>query len=378
MAGIDRTSGCAGRELTGEVLISLRTLFSREPEPMLGLDISSSSLKLVELGRDRSGALVLERCALEIIEPGWISDGNIERFDEVAEAVRRLLRKSGTTAKNVAMALPPSLVITKKIVLPGGMTDQELEVQVEAEANQYIPFPLDEVNLDFSVIGPSAASGGDVDVLIAAARREKVQDIQGLAEAAGLKPVVVDVASHATRLAAARLIANLSGQGAGMTVALFKLGAMTTSMQIIRDDEVLYERDQAFGGDQLTQAIMHHYGFSYEEAEQKKRSGDMPDDYSAGVLRPFMDSVLQEIGRALQFFFASTPHNRVDHVILAGGSASLPRLAQAVSEQTSFPCSVANPFDGMAIGAAINQARTVREAPSYLTACGLALRRFRL
>lgn len=343
---------------------------------MLGLDVSSASAKLVELGRGRDGALVLERCALEILEPGWINDGNIEKFDEVADAVRRLLRKSGASARNVAMALPPSLVITKKIVLPGGLSDQELEVQVEAEANQYIPFPLDEVNLDFSVLGPSAASSGDVDVLIAATRREKVQDIQGLAEAAGLKPVVVDVASHATRLAAARLIENLPGGGADAAVALFKLGALTTSMQIIRGDEVLYERDQAFGGAQLTQAIMHHYGFSYEEAEQKKRGGDMPDDYGPNVLRPFMDNLLQEIGRALQFFFASTPHSKVDHVMLAGGSAALPGLSRAVTGQTSFPASVANPFEGMVIGEAVHPGRMVREAPSYLTACGLALRRF--
>ena len=174
-------------------MISLGSLFSRQPAPMLGLDISSSSVKLVELSQNKSGALVLERCAMEPLERGWVTDGNIEKFDEVAEAVRRLVKKSGTKAKNVAMALPPSAVITKKIILPGGLSDQELESQVETEANQYIPFPLDEVSLDFCVVGPSASSSGDLDVLIAASRREKVQDIQGLAEAAGLKPVIVVV-----------------------------------------------------------------------------------------------------------------------------------------------------------------------------------------
>ena len=286
---------------------------------MLGLDISSSSVKLVELSRDKAGNLVLERCAIEPLERGWIADGNIEKFDEVAEAVRRLVKKSGTKTKNVAMALPPSAVITKKIVLPGGMTDQELEVQVEAEANQYIPFPLDEVSLDFCVVGQSTASAGDVDVLIAASRREKVQDIQGLAEAAGLKPVVLDVESYASRLATARLIGNLPNKGVGNIVALFEVGALTTSMQVIRDDEVLYDRDQAFGGAQLTQLIVRQYGFSLEEAESKKRSGELPDDYESGVLRPFVESMVQEVGRALQFFFTSTPHNKVDFIMLAGG-----------------------------------------------------------
>ncbi|MBI3532327.1 MAG: pilus assembly protein PilM [Burkholderiales bacterium] len=359
-------------------MISLGSLFSRQPEPMLGLDVSSSSVKLVELGRNKAGQLVLERCAIEPLERGWVSDGNIEKFDEVADAVRRLVKKSGAKTRHVAMALPPSAVITKKIVLPGGLNDVELEMQVEAEANQYIPFPLDEVSLDFCVVGPSTASAGDVDVLIAAARREKVQDIQGLAEAAGLKPVIVDVESYASRLAAGRLIENLPDKGVGTIVALFEVGALTTSMQVIRDDEVLYERDQAFGGAQLTQLIVRQYGFSLEEAESKKRSGELPEDYESTVLRPFVESMVQEIGRALQFFFTSTPHNKVDYVMLAGGSAALPGLTEAVTQQTGFPCSLVNPFEGMEIGDGVRLKRMTREAPSYLTSCGLALRRFLL
>ena len=357
-------------------MVSVGSLFSRQPEPMLGLDISSSSVKLVELSRDKAGRLTLERCAIEPLERGWISDGNIEKFDEVAEAVRRLVKKSGTKTKNVAMALPPSAVITKKIVLPGGLTDQELELQVEAEANQYIPFPLDEVSLDFCVMGPSANSAGDLDVLIAASRREKVQDIQGLAEAAGLKPVVIDVETYASRLATARLIENLPGKGIGSIVALFEVGALTTSMQVMRDDEVLYDRDQAFGGAQLTQLIVRQYGFSLEEAESKKRSGNLPDDYEASVLRPFVDSMVQEIGRALQFFFTSTPHNKVDYVMLAGGSAALPGLTAAVTQHTTFACNLVDPFEGMEMGDGVRLKKMTREAPSYLTSCGLALRRF--
>lgn len=229
-------------------MISMGTLFSRQPAPLLGIDISSSSVKLVELGRDKAGALVLERCAIEPLERGWITDGNIEKFDEVAEALRRLVKKSGTRTKNVALALPPSAVITKRISLPGGMTEQELEVQVESEANQYIPFSLEEVSLDFCVIGPTKNSPGDVDVIIAASRREKVQDRQGLAEAAGLKPVILDIESNAARLATGRLIEALPNKGVDALVALFEVGALTTSMQVMRNDEVLYDRDQAFGG----------------------------------------------------------------------------------------------------------------------------------
>jgi type IV pilus assembly protein PilM len=357
-------------------LASLGSLFTRQPAPLLGMDISSSSVKLVELGRTKEGILVLERCAIEPLERGWVTDGNIEKFDEVAEAMRRVIKKSGTRTRNVAMALPPSAVITKKIMLPGGLSESELEVQVEAEANQYIPFSLDEVSLDFCVIGPSTTSVGDVEVLIAASRKEKVQDRQGLAEAAGLKPMIMDVESYASRLAAARLIQALPTEGEETMVALFEVGAFTTSMQVIKGEEVLYDRDQAFGGAQLTQLIVRQYGFSPEEGETKKRNGDLPEDYESGVLKPFVESMAQEIARALQFFFTSTPHNRVDYVMLAGGSAALPGLTDAVTMQTSFPCNLANPFEGMQVGDGIREKKMRREAPSYLTSCGLAMRRF--
>ena len=357
-------------------MISLGSLLSRQSSALLGLDISSSSVKLVELSRDKAGNLVLDRCAIEPLERGWITDGNVENFDEVAEAVRRLVKKSGTRTKNVAMALPASAVITKKIILPGGLSEQELEIQVEAEANQYIPFSLDEVSLDFCVVGPSASSVGDVEVLIAASRKEKVNDRQGLAEAAGLKPVVIDVESYASRLATARLIEGLPNRGLDTLVALFEVGALTTSMQVIKNDDVLYERDQAFGGAQLTQLIVRQYGFSPEEAESKKRSGELPDDYETSVLKPFVDSMAQEISRALQFFFTSTPHNKVDYVMLAGGSSALPGLTDAVTQQTSFASMVANPFEGMTLGSDVREKKMRREAASYLTSCGLALRRF--
>jgi len=357
-------------------LISLGALFSRQQPPLLGVDIGSSSVMLVELSRNEAGSLILDRCAIEPLGSGWVTDGNIENFEEVAGAVRRAVKKSGTRTRNVAMALPASAVISKKIILPAGLSEPELEIQVEAEANKYIPFSLDEVSLDFCVLGPSAASSDDIEVLIAASRKEKVQDRQGLAEAAGLKPSVVDVESYASRLATTRLIENMPNKGVDAMVALFEVGSLNTSMQVIRNDEVLYERVQAFGGAHLTQAIVRHYGFSAEEAEVKKRSGELPEDYQWVVLTPFVESLTQEIARALQFFFTSTPHNRVDYVILAGGSASLAGLTAAVVQQTSFSCVLANPFEGMHIGSGVRENQMRRDAPCYLTACGLALRRF--
>ena len=354
----------------------LDTLLGRKYPPVIGLDISSSSVKLVELAQDDSGVYILERFAAESFEKGWITDGQIEKFDEVADAVRRVVIKSGSKTKDVVMAMPQSSVITKKIMLPAGLREEELELQVESEANQYIPFSLDEVSLDFCVVGPSPTSVGDVEVLIAASRKDRVQDRQGLAEAAGLRPVVLDIESHASRLAMGRVVSALPNEGHDALIALFEIGADTTSLKVLRDDEMLYDRDQAFGGSQLTQLISRQYGFSFEEAEQKKLASDLPEDYDQQILAPFVDSLSQEIGRALQYFFTSTPHHKVHYVMLAGGTATLPGLKDRVTELTGFAAMVVNPFDNMKLGGAVRESKLRREAPSYLTACGLAMRRF--
>lgn len=354
----------------------LESFLGRKHPPAIGLDISSSSVKLVELGQTSNGEFVLERFAAEPFEKGWITDGQVEKFDEVADAVRRVVSKSGTRTKHVVMAMPQSAVITKKIMLPAGLRDEELELQVETEANQYIPFSLDEVSLDFCVIGPSPTSAGDVEVLIAASRKDRVQDRQGLAEAAGLKPLVLDIESHASRLAMGRIMQGLPNAGHEALVALFEIGADTTSLKVLRDEDMLYDRDQSFGGSQLTQLISRQYGFSFEEAEAKKLAGDLPEDYESTILAPFVDSMSQEIGRALQYFFTSTPHHKVHYVMLAGGTATLPGLKDRVTELTGFASMVVNPFDNMRLGAAIREGKLRREAPSYLTACGLAMRRF--
>jgi type IV pilus assembly protein PilM len=319
---------------------------------------------------------VVERFGAESFEKGWITDGQIEKFDEVAEAVKRVVTKSGTKTRQVVMAMPQSAVITKKIMLPAGLREEELELQVEAEANQYIPFSLDEVSLDFCVIGPSTTSAGDVDVLIAASRKDRVQDRQALAEAAGLKPAILDIESHASRLAMERLVSSLPGEGRDALVALFEIGAENTSLKVLRDNELLYDRDQAFGGAQLTQLISRQYGFSFEEAEGKKLSGDLPEDFQSTILAPFVDSLSQEIGRALQYFFTSTPHHKVHYVMLAGGTATLPGLKERVTDLTGFASMVVNPFEGMKLGSAVRESKLRREAPAYLTACGLAMRRF--
>lgn len=356
--------------------MNLSSLFKKQRAPLFGLDISPSSAKLVELNRIDAGQFELQRCAIEPLGADWIVDGDIKNFDEVADALRRLVKKSRTKTRHVAMAMPASVVISKQIMLPADLLDQEMEIQVEMEASQYIPFSLDEVSLDFYVLGPSKNMPDDVDVMIAASRREKVEERQALAEAAGLVPQVMDVENWAARRAAQRIIDQLPRADEQTVFALLEIGAHTSAMQIFRGSQTLYEREQIFGGAQLTQALVQQYGFLPQEAEAKKRSGDLPSDFATAVLQPFVAHLAEQIDSALKLFFSSTPHNRVDHVLLAGGSASLPGLARAVAQRTAFPCQIINPFADMQITRSVRGANLERQAPSYLMACGLALRRF--
>jgi type IV pilus assembly protein PilM len=350
-------------------------LSSKTP-PLIGLDIGSSSVKIVELSEPSTGTLRLERYAIEPLPRGAVVDGNIDKIDIVAEAVKRAWRRSGTRYKNVAMALPASAVITKRIALPANLREQELEMQVESEANQYIPFALDEVSLDFQVLGPIPNAPDDVEVLIAASRKEKVEDRMAVAQAAGLKPMVVDVESYAMRSALQRLINQLPNGGEGLVIAVFYMGANATSVTVMHDGEAIYEREQPFGGQQLTGDIARTYGIPADEAEQKKRSGDLPANFETDVLKPFVDSAVTEITRALQFFFTSTPYTRIDQIMLAGGSAVLAGLADALMERAQVPTSVISPFKGMEISPNIREKQLRLDAPALLTPCGLAMRRF--
>lgn len=359
-------------------MVAIGSLFKRQKPPLIGLDITSSAIKLVELNQDGQGTWILERCASEPLEADCVVDGNIEKFDDVSDALKRLLKKSGTRAKHVALALSHSSVITKRIILPGSLSEQELEVQVESEASQYIPFPLDEVSLDFCVIGPNEKNPTDVDVLLAATRKEKVEERNNLAVLVGLTPVVMDVESYASRLAAGRWVSELSNGGADELIALIKVGARNFSVQIVRNDEVLYDTEQGFGGAQLTQLIARQYGISAEEAELKKRTGDLPVDYAETVLQPFVAGLAQDIGRALQFFYTSTPYHSVQHILMFGGSAGIQGLEQTVQKQTRVAVHLLNPFEKMTLASTVHQTRLKNDAAMYLTACGLAMRRFLL
>ena len=355
---------------------ALQSLFNPKLRPLIGEDISPTAIKLVELVDGGKGQPRVERYAIEPLPRDAVLDGNLASLEAVADTLRRCWERLGTSTRYIAMALPTSAVITKKITLPANLREEEMEIQVESEANQYIPFALEEVNLDFQVIGPAPSNPDDVEVLLAASRKEKVEDCVAAAEVASLKPVVMDVEAYATQAAYELVIKQLPGEGAGQIVALVDVGASAMKVTIMKDDQQVYLREQAFGGSQLTDKIMHAYGMGQEEAENLKRSGTPPDNYEAEILHPFIENLAQEVARAMQFFFTSTPYNEVNHIVLAGGSALVPGVAELVGQRTNVNTLLANPFAGMAISPRIRAKQLAADAPSLLVACGLALRKF--
>ena len=343
---------------------------------MIGVDIASTSLKLVELTQTGNGTYRLERYAIEPLPRETVTDGNISDLDQVSDALKRAWKRMGSRNRLVAMALPAAMVITKKIIVPAGQTDEELELAVEVEANEYIPFALDEVNLDFQVIGPAPNNAEDVEILIAASRKEKVEDRVAIAEAAGLKPAVMDVELYATQEAFRLIAPSLPANGRDQNIALVDVGAHVTHFYVLRNNQFLFSRDQVFGGDQLTQDIQRAFNLSAEEAESAKRNQGLPENYDNDVLQPFMETLALEITRALQFFFTSTSHSQVDQIVLSGGCAVLPGLDELVAKRAGVATIMANPFASMEASDRIRPRQLAQDAPMLLIATGLALRSF--
>ena len=352
------------------------SIFNPKARSLIGLDISSSAVKMVELASDGKSGYRVERYTIEILPRDAVADGNIVNLEAAAECVRRAWKKLATSTRNVAIALPASHVITKKIIVAAGQREEELELQVESEANQYIPFALEEVNLDFQVVGQAPSSPDEIEVLIAASRKEKVEDRVAVAESAGLKPVVMDVESYAVLSSFELIEKQLPDGGKGQIIALVDVGANVMNLTVLRNGQQLYAREQAFGGNQLTQDIARLFGMTFEEAEAEKRRNNLPDNYEAELLQPFVESMALEVSRALQFFFTSTQFNQVNHVVLAGGCAVLPGEDEVVASRTQINTIIANPFADMVLSDRVTAKRLLADASSLMAACGLALRRF--
>lgn len=365
--------------LKGKLSLNLDVIegmFKPKMPPLIGTDISSSAIKMVEIVDAGKGLYRVERYAIEPMPRDSVVEGNINNLDAVADSLKRCHKRLGSNIKSLALALPNAAVISKKILVPAGQTEEDLELQVETEANQYIPFALDEVNLDFQVIGPAPNSPEDVEVLIAASRKEKIIDRMAVAEQAGLKATVMDVDVFAAQTAFELIESQFADKGKDQNIAIVDIGASIMAVNVLRNDQSIYMREQPFGGNQLTQEIQNKFGLSPEEAEAAKRAGGLPDNYESDVLMPFLDMLGLEVARALQFFYTSTQYNQINHIVLSGGCAAIPGVDEAVGKRVQIETIVANPFVNMAVSPKIKAKTLTQDAPSLMVACGLAMRRF--
>jgi type IV pilus assembly protein PilM len=354
----------------------LQSLLGGGSQALIGLDISSSAVKLLELEK-RGDKYHVETYAIELLPPNAVNDKQIVDPKAVGEVIARAINRAGSRAKNAAVAVAGASVISKVIQMPSSLSENDMEEQIKAEADQYIPYPIDEVNLDFQVMGKSDKTGEMVDVLLAACRKEQVEQRCAALEIAGLKPTVVDIESYAMENACQFLRYQMPEEGKDKTIAVVDIGASNTSVLILHNLKTVYTRDQAFGGKQLTEDIMRHYGMSYEEALRAKRTGNLPETYNEEVLSHFLADMAQQVDRSLQFFFsAASQYSSVDQIILAGGCAHIPNVESFVNLRLQIPTVVAKPFARMSVAAKAKPPMLAKDESAMLIACGLAYRAF--
>ncbi|MEM8843692.1 MAG: pilus assembly protein PilM [Pseudomonadota bacterium] len=349
--------------------------FSSRKSPVIGIDISSTSIKIIELSNSGSGYRV-EHYGVEPLPANSITEKVISDVDAVGDSIRKAVKKAGSKAKKCSLAVAGSAVISKVITMPSSLTDQDMEAQIQIEADQYIPYALEEVNLDFNVLGPTDGNPDTVDVLLAASRSENVEMRVAAAEVAGITPIVVDVEAYAIENIYPLLSEDIPQQDNDKTVGILDIGSTMTSLNVMQNGSMVYTREQPFGGKQLTEEIMHQYGLTFEEAGLAKKEGGLPDNYVTDLLEPFKKTAAQQANRFLQFFYSASQHSSVDHIVLAGGCASIPGLDEIIHKELGISVSIANPFKHISLGSKINPQSLGNDAPALLISSGLALRAF--
>jgi len=347
--------------------------FKKKSNPLVGIDISATAIKLLELSKS-GGTYRVESYAVEPVPANSVVDKNITDMDAVGEAIGRAVKRSGTKLKTAAAAVAGSSVITKIITMPADLSEADLESQIELEADQYIPFPLEEVAMDFEVIGPTAENPDRVDVLLAASRSENVDLRVATLEIGGLDVKLIDVEAFALENTVAMLAKDQLGGGDEQIIAVADIGSSVMTFSVLENLKIIYSREQQFGGAQLTEEIQRRYGLSFEEAGLAKKQGGLPDNYGPEVLEPFKDSIVQQISRAQQFFYSSSSITNTDHLILAGGCSSTEGIAELVESKIGIPTIVANPFTNMSLSAKVPAQTLANDAPALMISCGLALR----
>ncbi len=349
-------------------------LFGKKTEPVIGLDIGSTSVRLLQLSSHGAGYRI-DHFAIEPLGEGVVVEKAVKDVEAISNAITRAINASGTRAKSCAIAVSGSAVFTKTISLPSDLADADIESQVQIEANQYIPYPLDEVSLDFEVLGPSPRNADLIDILLAASKSENVESRQDAIDSAGLKAKVVDVEAFAIANAF-ELMRKRDRVNRGEAIAFFDIGYDVTTLLVIKSNRVIYTRDHPFGGHQLLEEIMRRYEMTAEQATFFERNEEAPDDFEDEVLEPFQLNIVHQISRALQFYASSNEYSNIGTIYLSGGIASLKGLSAMVQQELGMTTRLADPIAGMEIASTVAITALKRNATNLMIATGLALRGF--
>ena len=348
-------------------------LFKSKHRSILGIDISSTSVKILEISSNGEQYRV-EHYSSAVLPENVMEGNTIKDVQAVTKSVKKLFTEAKLNCKQVACAVPDSAAISKIIQVNNGLNQQEIEEMVVTEADKYIPYPIAEINIDFNVIGPSTKNSTLQDVLIVASRAENVSLRAEVMTTAGLEPVIIDVESYAIERAAQLLKAELPSGGEKKNIAIIDIGAVFTHLFVLHGMKIIFSREEEFGSKQLLDAVMQRYNIKRDEALSGIEQGSLPTDYKEEVLQPFNESILLQVKRSLQFFFSTSHHTFVDHIILAGGVAKQPGIAQLLQEHINIPTSIANPFLHMDFAKTVNREMIMQDAPMLMVACGLAMR----
>ncbi|WP_425171021.1 type IV pilus assembly protein PilM [Legionella sp.] len=341
--------------------------------PTLGLDITSTAVKILEISWDGE-TLCMERYGREALPPHAMDGTVIKDVNIIAFCIKKLCDRLQINSKQVVLAVPDAAVITRIVQINDGLNDEDMEELIVIEAEKYIPYPINEINFDFEILGASEKNPLLLDVLIVATRAENVTNRVEIVTRAGLNAVAVDVESYAVERAAQHLTKNLPSSGPDKTIAIIDIGANYTHLFVLHAMKLIYSRDEEFGGKQLIEAIAEHYNMTFEQAALAKEQGQLPIDYEVLILEPFKENVLVHIKRMLHFFYSSCREEEVDSILLAGGLSQLPGLVVLIQEQLGIEVSVINLFSHMRFGKMIRLESINNDAPSFMVACGLALR----
>lgn len=349
-------------------------LFQKKPQAVIGIDISACSVKVLQI-LPVKGNYSLEGYAQEDLPDGAVEGTVIKDILAVSKGIKQAIFNAGVDGKNVVVAVPDSAVINKIVQVNQGLNDSEIEELIFLEADKYIPYPINEVNLDFQVIGPSTKNSAMLDVLVVASRAENVNARVEAVTRAGFSVSVVDIESLALERTIPFLAEKMPRAGENKIIAIIDLGAVYTHLFVSQGMKIMFTREEEFGGLQLVGDIARHYAISRQEAMKVlKEGGTQYPDYHDTVFMPFIESIFIQIKRTLQFFYSTSHYSSVDQIFLAGGLAKLPGLADLLEKKMGIPAQVANPVASMQSNPRINQVQLISDIPGFLIACGLALR----